>query len=212
MFLNYHDIKYRNTEFYRNLSQDGFINTAQRAWEFEELIKIYEKLAPSRVLEIGSWYGGTLHEWIRRIQPNGVIVNIDNMLDVPEGVREETLQRWISWTPPSVTYHPLIGDSTDSKICQQAHDLLGGKIDFLFIAGDHSYQGVKSDFNMYGPLVRKGGVIALHDITKLTAGNATTPVTGLAVLQLWRDIQEAGYVTQELRINLNTCGIGVVYV
>ena len=37
-------------------------------------------------------------------------------------------------------------------------------IDLLFIDGDHTYVGVKMDFEMYRPLVRKGGIIAFHDI------------------------------------------------
>ena len=36
-------------------------------------------------------------------------------------------------------------------------------IDFLFIDGDHSYEGVKKDFEMYSPFVRKGGLIVFHD-------------------------------------------------
>jgi predicted O-methyltransferase YrrM len=42
--------------------------------------------------------------------------------------------------------------------------LKGRKVDFLFIDADHSYEGVKKDFEMYSPLVRKGGIIAFHDI------------------------------------------------
>jgi len=34
----------------------------------------------------------------------------------------------------------------------------------VFIDGDHTYDGVKADFEMYSPLGRPGGVIALHDI------------------------------------------------
>jgi len=41
---------------------------------------------------------------------------------------------------------------------------LEGPIDLLFIDGDHSYQGVKSDFEMYSPLVRDSGIVAFHDI------------------------------------------------
>jgi predicted O-methyltransferase YrrM len=37
-------------------------------------------------------------------------------------------------------------------------------LDVLFIDGDHTYEGVKRDFLMYKPLVRNGGLIALHDI------------------------------------------------
>jgi hypothetical protein len=29
---------------------------------------------------------------------------------------------------------------------------------------DHTYEGVKRDFESYAPLVRPGGVVALHDI------------------------------------------------
>jgi predicted O-methyltransferase YrrM len=42
--------------------------------------------------------------------------------------------------------------------------LKDNKVDFLFIDADHSYEGVKKDFEMYSPLVRKGGIIAFHDI------------------------------------------------
>ncbi|OGD53078.1 hypothetical protein A3K80_04960 [Candidatus Bathyarchaeota archaeon RBG_13_38_9] len=38
------------------------------------------------------------------------------------------------------------------------------EIDFCFIDGTHSYQGVKRDFEMHSPFVRKGGLIAFHDI------------------------------------------------
>lgn len=37
------------------------------------------------------------------------------------------------------------------------------KIDFLFIDADHSYEGVKLDFDLYSKLVKKTGIIALHD-------------------------------------------------
>ena len=42
--------------------------------------------------------------------------------------------------------------------------LQGNKLDFLFIDGDHSYEGVKKDFEMYYPLVSDGGLVAFHDI------------------------------------------------
>jgi len=36
-------------------------------------------------------------------------------------------------------------------------------IDFLFIDGDHTYAGVRQDWEQYSPLVRSGGLIASHD-------------------------------------------------
>lgn len=38
-----------------------------------------------------------------------------------------------------------------------------GPIDMLFIDGDHSYEGVKLDYEKWSPHVKKGGVIAFHD-------------------------------------------------
>ena len=37
------------------------------------------------------------------------------------------------------------------------------KIDLLFIDGDHSYEGVKLDFELYSKLLSPKGVIILHD-------------------------------------------------
>lgn len=38
------------------------------------------------------------------------------------------------------------------------------KIDVLFIDGDHTYEGVKADYNKYFPFVDKGGIIFMHDV------------------------------------------------
>lgn len=37
-------------------------------------------------------------------------------------------------------------------------------IDILSIDGDHSYPGVKGDFDAWIPYVRKGGVVLFHDV------------------------------------------------
>jgi cephalosporin hydroxylase len=57
---------------------------------------------------------------------------------------------------------------------------LGGPIDFLFIDGDHSEEGVKSDYRIWRPRVRSGGWIGLHDIN-----NDSCP----GVRKLWESIQ-----------------------
>lgn len=40
------------------------------------------------------------------------------------------------------------------------------QIDFLFIDGDHSYEGVKTDFELYSTLLSDRGIIAIHDTDK----------------------------------------------
>ena len=42
--------------------------------------------------------------------------------------------------------------------------------DFLFIDGDHTYEGVKKDFEMYVPLVKEEGIILMHDTVNHNEG------------------------------------------
>jgi hypothetical protein len=37
------------------------------------------------------------------------------------------------------------------------------KIDVLFIDGDHSYEGVKTDFELYSKIMSDNGIIIIHD-------------------------------------------------
>lgn len=51
-------------------------------------------------------------------------------------------------------------------------------IDVLFIDGDHSYEGVKDDWDNFSPLVKAGGIVYFHDC------DATSP----GVVQLFEEI------------------------
>jgi predicted O-methyltransferase YrrM len=66
--------------------------------------------------------------------------------------------------------------------------LLGSRgIDLLFIDGDHSYAGVRWDFEAYGSLVRPGGLIALHDVC-LDPNNSAR---GFDVASYWRALKRS---------------------
>jgi predicted O-methyltransferase YrrM len=70
--------------------------------------------------------------------------------------------------------------------------LQGHELDFLFVDGDHSYEGVWQDFRDYAPLVREGGLIAFHDIMpdfKTRYGIDTPAWTG-GVYRFWAEIRE----------------------
>ena len=84
------------------------------------------------------------------------------------------------------------------------------EIDFLFIDGDHTYDGAKTDFLRYGSMVREGGVIAFHDLMAPKNGRQDHIQVG----RLWAEIQHCGYMTQEFWCGSDPDwgGIGVVYV
>jgi predicted O-methyltransferase YrrM len=59
----------------------------------------------------------------------------------------------------------LYGDSHDPATRTALLGMLkDAPIDILFIDGDHTFQGVKADFEMFADLVRPGGIIGFHDI------------------------------------------------
>ena len=90
-----------------------------------------------RVLEIGCKDGGTLWLW-RQLADEVVGVDVN---------------------PVPVAYQGVQVIQADSHKV-----VVDGLFDMVFIDGDHSYDGVKQDFETYGPLVRPGGVIGCHDI------------------------------------------------
>ena len=65
--------------------------------------------------------------------------------------------------------HLVRANSHNPNTFELVKNILDGRIiDFLFIDGDHTYEGAKRDFNIYSSLVKEGGIIAFHDIAKHT--------------------------------------------
>ena len=96
-------------------------------------------------------------------------------------------------------------------LCLIKKYLNGEKIDFLFIDGDHTYQGVKKDFEMYSPLVSENGIIAFHDIIINTTSHPEASL--IEVPKLWDEIKNK-YTTREIIENpkQSSMGIGVLFV
>ncbi len=127
------------------------------------------KLKPRTVLEIGTAKGGTLFLWTRLAEPDATIVSID----LPGGkFGGGYSNRWGSiykrFGRARQKLRLLRENSHDPGTRAKAEGIFGGRaVDLLFIDGDHTYEGVKQDWELYSPLVRKGGMIVFHDV----AGN-----------------------------------------
>ena len=55
------------------------------------------------------------------------------------------------------------GDSQTIEMKEKVRNFCP-KYDLIFIDGDHSYEGVKTDFNLYKDLLSDRGVILFHDV------------------------------------------------
>ena len=173
----------------------------------EELKGFGEVLAsrpPQRALEIGTADGGTLLFLTRMAAPEALVVTID----LPEGY--DGLRGWFyrRFARPNQQLLLVKGDSHSSQTLGRVKAALRGQeLDCLFIDGDHSYEGVRRDFEMYAPMVRNGGLIAFHDIVdglpRLVGG----------VPRFWREIKtQFRYIELIKDPHQGGYGIGVLYV
>jgi cephalosporin hydroxylase len=181
------------------------IQLLQLQEEIEELIAWLRPQQPTRILEIGAHQGGTAFHWCSLA--SGLVVSVD----LPNGnggglPLEQCLERNTMIRNAYPQYVGVLGDSHDPKTLQVVTDLMEGTpFDFLFIDGDHSYAGVKRDFEMYSPLVKPGSWVGFHDIndTEIHRG------FGCQVEQFWTELHGT---KQEFNSHGPWGGIGVIQV
>jgi cephalosporin hydroxylase len=149
------------------------------------LLNTVHEINPRYILEIGTELGGTLFLWPFVSHPNALIISLDLPLGRYGGgypKRKEPYYR--SFARRNQRISLVRGDSHSEESKRKILDILGGnKADFLFIDGDHTYEGVKSDYYMFSNLVRAGGIIALHDICLHTKD------TTCEVSRFWNEIR-----------------------
>jgi len=153
--------------------------------EILQLLKFLDKVRPRTILEIGTARGGTLFLLTGVISKNALVVS----LDLPGGRFGGGYVRWKiplyrSFALPNQKIYLIRKNSHERATLDEVKAVLRGeKVDFLFIDGDHTYEGVKKDFEMYKSLVKKGGTIAFHDIVP------HPPEDGCQVNKFWNEIK-----------------------
>lgn len=111
------------------------------------------------IMEIGTANGGTLFLFSQLAEPGGTVLSVDKY-NFPKW--KKILFRSFS---DKVKVILIKGSSKDLDTVDLINDQVGEeKLDLLFIDADHTYLGVKRDFDRFAPCVKEGGVIAFHDI------------------------------------------------
>ncbi|MDB9235521.1 class I SAM-dependent methyltransferase [Halorubrum ezzemoulense] len=140
------------------------VYTMQLRDEIKALTKLIEKEQPKSVLEIGTTKGGSIYIWSRYLDTVNRIISLDLPGGRFGGGYDEQKTEIFREFAPSKRMDFVRADSHQYSTFDEVSDLVNGSIDFLYIDGDHSYEGVRQDFEMYSELVSEDGVIALHDI------------------------------------------------
>jgi cephalosporin hydroxylase len=130
--------------------------------ELEALLELVQEVGGRTIVEIGSEFGGTLFALTRAAAPDACIVSVD--LPVPDGYPREREPVYQAFAGDRQRLHLVRGDSHDPATRDRVAEIIGGQADLVFIDGDHAYEGVLADWELYRPLARPGGIVAFHDI------------------------------------------------
>lgn len=168
------------------------IDVFQNQWELDQMVAVVERLQPSRILEVGAMYGGTLWHWLA-IAPHVVVVD-DEMRNAAE---------WEKWADDADAQLDLLqGSSQDPALVEQVREL--GPYDFIFIDADHRYEPVKADWENFRGMIAPGGVFAFHDTQHV--GDPT-----YGVERLWGEITREPDVRWMHIVMTSHCGIGMLW-
>lgn len=180
-------------------------------WQFKEeilnLAKVYEEHKPAVVLEIGTANGGTLFMHSKLAADNALIISVD----LPGGRFGGGYPEWKtplykSFAKSGDTIELVRANSHEQSTMDRVKNILGTrKLNYLFIDGDHTYEGVKKDFNLYKTLVKENGIIVFHDV-------AHHHNSSCEVDKFWNEIK-GNYKFKEFikDKNQNCFGIGIIF-
>lgn len=182
------------------------LRAIQKPAEIVELLHHLQSLRPVRICEIGTANGGTLALLA------SVATERAQLLSLDIAYTEGAARAFRSLMNKGQSLTCIEADSRSPETLAKVKQWLGSdQLDFLLIDGDHSYAAVKSDFEMYAPLVRQGGIIAFHDIVpdyRLRYGIHTTSFVG-DVPQFWNEIKLSLHYWRELIEDPDQDGYGI---
>jgi predicted O-methyltransferase YrrM len=126
------------------------------------LYKLSKKM--SIIAEIGSYVGASAccfgASAIKNVNAQIICIDTWNNHAMSEGFRDTWAEFLHNTAPYSDAITPIRGFST--QVLEKVLAITP-VIDLLFIDGDHSYKGVKADWEIYKYLLKSGSIVIFHD-------------------------------------------------
>lgn len=181
---------------------------SQDEGELEGFIRYLWNAGVRRYCEIGAREGDTFHEIVSRLMLDGKD-HFGLAVDLPGGLWGKSttgaqLQLAVNDLSQNFNVGCLLGDSTDPAIIERVKGY--GPYDAILIDGDHTYEGVKADWEAYRDLAP---IIAFHDIVGEGQFERVTH-RGVEVPKLWAEIKASGANVVEFVSPGSAMGIGLV--
>ncbi|MDC0357870.1 class I SAM-dependent methyltransferase [Oligoflexia bacterium] len=123
-------------------------------------------LQPKLIVEVGTSAGGTAVAWAKYLHENGSgrLVCVDNN-SYAKGVYPDVTERNLRRVGlASDRYELLSGDSRE-LVPRLAQDLKE-QVDAYLVDGDHTYAGALADMEDGLPMLKQGGIMAVHDVDR----------------------------------------------
>jgi len=162
----------------------------QNPIEIQKFSEFFVSLNCKNILEIGTFLGGTFYTMCKLSNLDGKKISIDCPDVIAPGSevvkqKHNQIDEYLIKFAKDVV---IIRDNSKSEECLKKLEksLQGELLDFIFIDGDHTYDGVKSDFLNYKKYLKDGGYIAFHDIDY----HSSTISIGCEVYKFWNEIKE----------------------
>ncbi|HEY6507627.1 MAG TPA: class I SAM-dependent methyltransferase [Vicinamibacterales bacterium] len=131
-----------------------------------------------RLVEIGVWHGVTTRRLRSAMDRQGTLTAVDPF---PAGQLGLSLQQRIAHREVrAVRNGHVTWSRTTGPEAARGHD----PVDFVFIDGDHSEEGLLADWRAWSPLVEPGGIVALHDSRSTPA----RPIDDAGSVKVTRDV------------------------
>ena len=113
-----------------------------------------------RLAEIGVWEGGTTKLLRRAMAPDGVLFAIDPF---PTGRLGISYQRPIAHGEVRrIRNGTVVWLRTTGAQAASDPRVAAAPLDFIFIDGDHTFEGLRADWEAWAP--QASGIVALHDV------------------------------------------------
>jgi predicted O-methyltransferase YrrM len=114
-----------------------------------------------RLAEVGVWHGVTTRRLLAAMAADGVLFAVD---PYPPGRLGVSLPRIIARREVGRLRRGRVEWIRRTGV-EAARDpnVLAAGLDFVFLDGVHTYEGLRGDWEAWSPLVVPGGVVALHD-------------------------------------------------
>lgn len=126
-----------------------------------------------RVAEIGVWHGVTTCRLLEAMAPDGTLLAIDPFPKNRFGFSSQRIIAQKTVMPFDRGRIVWLRTTGAKAVSEPATKTLSG-IDFIFIDGDHSFDGLRGDWEAWSPLIAPGGLVALHDSCSTPTNNIDT--------------------------------------